>query len=170
VAERTFADRIIGKTSRERKRRRQLATQTVTWLVVGAIGIVVVAMIGQFVSRIWITPPVTSERERTDLLVKKGERIQLTVLNGSGQQNIARTFTDFLRARKFDVVEMSNYKQSDVEHSFVIDKVMDTVAAKKLAYAIGIEDNRIVHEPDSNAFVDAAIVIGKDFQALKPMK
>ena len=147
MAGRTISERIVGRSQKERKRRRFLAGQAVTWLLVGVIGVVVVAMIGQFVSRIWITPPVTSERERSDLLVRKGERIQLLVLNGSGQQNIARTFTDFLRARKFDVVEMSNYKQNDVEHSFVIDKVMDTVAAKKLAYAVGIEDTRIVHEP-----------------------
>ena len=47
------------------------------------------------------------------MLVRAGEHIQLTVMNGSGVANTARTFTDFLRARQFDVVEMTNYKEKN---------------------------------------------------------
>ena len=138
-------------------------------MVLGAASIVV--LLGwQFISRIWVKPPVSSTRERTDLLVTAGEHIQVNILNGSGAANVARTFTDFLRARKFDVVEMTNYKDKNVEHTFIIDKVSDTVAAQKIAYALGISPMRIVHEPDSNAFVDAAVVIGKDFNITSPMK
>lgn len=118
----------------------------------------------------WVKPPVSSTRERNDLLVKAGEHIQLTIMNGSGVANVARTFTDFLRARQFDVVEMTNYKEKNVEHTFIIDKVADTVAAQKVAYALGISNMRIVHEPDSNAFVDAAVVIGKDYLTTSAMK
>ena len=118
----------------------------------------------------WVKPPVSSTRERTDMLVKAGEHIQLTVMNGSGVPNTARVFTDFLRARKFDVVEMTNYKEKNVEHTFIIDKVSDTVAAQKVAYALGISIMLIKHEPDSNAFVDAAVVIGKDYLITSPMK
>ena len=104
------------------------------------------------------------------MLVKAGEHIQLTVMNGSGTTNAARTFTDFLRARQFDVVEMTNYKEKNVEHTFIIDKVSDTIAAQKVAYALGISNARISHEPDSNAFVDAAVIIGKDYLTTSPMK
>ena len=104
------------------------------------------------------------------MLVKAGEHVQITVMNGSGTPNIARTFTDFLRARQFDVVEMTNYKEKGVEHTFIIDKVLDTIAAQKVAYALGISAMRIVYEPDSNAFVDVAVVIGKDYLNTSPMK
>lgn len=124
----------------------------------------------QFVSRIWVSPPVSSTRERSDLLVKAGEHIQLTVMNGSGAEGVARTFTDFLRARKFDVIEMTNFSNHDVKMTYVIDKANDLVAAKKVAYALGIPEKRIVTEPDSNAFVDAAVVIGKDFHSTNPMR
>jgi hypothetical protein len=163
-------DKILGKTKRQRERRKRFAKQSVAWLFVAAVVLFVVMLIGQFVNRNWINPPVNSQRERTDLLVKKGERIQLTVLNGSGESNVARRFTDFLRARKFDVVEMSNYKEKNVEHSFVIDKVNDRAASEKVAYALGIDPTSIVKQIDTDAFVDAAVVIGKDFPALKPMK
>jgi len=162
--------KITGKTKQERKRRKRLVSGIASWSVVGLIVLFVVMLIGQFVSRMWLKPPVENTVERNDLLVKKGERIQVTVMNGSGEPKIASKFTDFLRARKFDVVEMSNYKRKDVEHSFVIDKILDSVASQKVAYALGIDPSMIVHEVDSNAFVDAAVIIGKDFLALKPMK
>ena len=104
------------------------------------------------------------------MLVKAGEHIQVNILNGSGAANVARIFTDFLRARKFDVVEMTNYKEKNVEHTFIIDKVSDSASAQKIAYALGISTMRITHEPDSNAFVDAAVIIGKDYMNTSPMK
>ena len=118
----------------------------------------------------WINPPVSSTRERTDMLVKAGEHIQLTVMNGSGADGVARSFTDYLRARKFDVIEMTNFSQQDVAMTYIIDKVNDPIAAKKVAYALGISDERIVTKTDSNAFVDAAVVIGKDFKMTNPMR
>lgn len=118
----------------------------------------------------FVKPPVSSTRERTDLLVRAGEHIQLTVLNGSGASNVARVYTDFLRARKFDVVAMSNYKTSTVDHTYIIDKVGDSSASHKIAYALGISPTRIMVEPDSEAFVDAAIVIGKDYPTTNPMR
>jgi len=104
------------------------------------------------------------------MLVKAGEHIQVNILNGSGTANVARIFTDYLRARKFDVVEMTNYKEKNVEHTFIVDKISDTTSAQKLAYALGISPMLITHEPDSNAFVDAAVVIGKDYLNTGPMK
>lgn len=170
MAKRSLWQRVAGKTDREKKARRSRFLQFASWLFVGSVVVLVLLLVGQFASRMFINPPVTSEHERTDLLVKKGERIQLTVLNGSGEKNVARTFTDFLRARKFDVVEMSNYSRQDLEATVVIDKLSDSVAAKKVAYALGIRESQIRHEVDSEAYVAATVVIGKDFLSLKPMQ
>lgn len=104
------------------------------------------------------------------MLVRAGEHIQLNVLNGSGAPNVARIYADFLRARKFDVVTMGNYKLTNVEHTFIIDKVGDSAATHKIAYALGISSARITIERDSEAFVDAAVVIGKDYPNTNPMR
>lgn len=127
-------------------------------------------LLAQFIGRLFVNPRVDSQIERNDLLVHKGERIQLIVLNGSGEKDLARTFTEFLRARQFDVVSRSNFERSNVEESFIIDKINDTVSAKKVAFALGIAEDHISHITDSNAFVEAAVVIGKDFKALRPMQ
>lgn len=165
-----ISSKVFGRTKKERNRRKKVFFTTLSWVFVGTVVCLVVLLAGEFISRMWIKPPVDNTIERTDMLVRKGERIQVTVMNGCGQPKVASKFTDYLRARKFDVVEMTNYKRKDIEHTFVIDKIKDTAASQKVAYALGIELNQIVHEVDSNAFVDAAVVIGKDFQALNPMK
>jgi hypothetical protein len=170
VASRTLWQRIVGKNQRDRQRRKGQFLRFISWLFVGSVVLLVLLLVGQFVTRVFVSPPVTSEAERTDLWVKKGERIQLTVLNGSGEPNIARKFTDFLRARKFDVVEIANYSRQDLEHTMIVDRISDSLASEKVAYALGIERSRIVREFDSQAFVHAEIIIGKDFLALKPMQ
>jgi hypothetical protein len=161
---------LKNRSKRKNRTRSQKFSSFFLWLFVLGAASVVILLGWQFISRMWVKPPVSSTRERSDLLVKAGEHIQLTVMNGSGTANVARTFTDFLRARQFDVVEMTNYKEKNVEHTFIIDKVSDTIAAQKVAYALGISPMLIVHEPDSNAFVDAAVVIGKDYLHTSPLK
>jgi len=161
---------FISRSKRKGKTRSQKISSLFLWLILFGAASVVTLLGWQFINRMWVKPPVSSTRERSDLLVKAGEHIQVNILNGSGTANVARIFTDFLRARQFDVVEMANYKEKDVEHTFIIDKVSDTIAAQKIAYALGISSMRISHEPDSNAFVDAAVVIGKDYLTTSPMK
>ena len=147
-----------------------LAQQIISWGFVGIVVLFVVLLLGQFVNRNLLTHPVSGELDRPDLLVRKGERIQINVLNGSGRSHIAGRFTDFLRARKFDVVHMDNYKDTNVERTFIIDRLADTNSAKKIAYALGIEEKLIRTEVDTEEYVQADVIIGKDFLALKPMK
>ena len=104
------------------------------------------------------------------MLVRKGERIQVNVLNGSGRSHVALRFTDYLRARKFDVVHIDNYQDTNVLRSFLVDRVGDSLSAQKLAYALGIEDSLIRRDVDTEEYVKADVVIGKDFPQLKPMK
>jgi hypothetical protein len=167
VAKSNIFSRIIGRSAKERKRRRAQLAKFASWTFVAAVTVLVVLLAGQFVSRMFITPPVSAEVERTDLLVTAGEKIQLKVLNASGEPNLAREFTDFLRARKFDVVEMGNYGEV-IEQTLVVDKVNDKVAAGKVAYALGVSGSRVISTPDTEAFVDAEVIIGKDFLSLKP--
>lgn len=144
--------------------------KTASWILLAIVALVAGLLLSQFISRMWVKPPVSSTVERNDMLVSAGERIQLMVMNGSGAEGMARTFTDFLRARKFDVVEMTNFKTQNVPHTYIIDRVSDSVSAQKVAYALGISYSRIILEVDTNAFVDAAVIIGKDFKSTNPLR
>lgn len=132
-------------------------------LLVGLLG-------AQFFTRTVLTHPVSGEIDRPDMLVRKGERIQVNVLNGSGKSRVALRFTDYLRARKFDVVHIDNYKDTNVLRSCLVDRVGDSLSAKKLAYALGIDDSLIRRDIDTEEYVKADVIIGKDFPQLKPMK
>jgi hypothetical protein len=126
----------------------------------------VVVMVWSFVSRTFIDPPVKPETVQGGIQ----HTIQLDVLNGSGVSKVSQRFTDYLRARGFDVVEMGNYKDSKVEKTRVIDRVGTSTAAQQVAEALGIPKERVVQEIDRNSYLDVSVVIGKDFRLLKPLK
>ncbi|MDP4200767.1 MAG: LytR C-terminal domain-containing protein [Bacteroidota bacterium] len=170
MARRRLIDRIIGGSERERERRRRLAAQFASWIFVGIVVLLVGLLGAQFFTRTVLTHPVSGELDRPDMLVRKGERIQVNVLNGSNRSRVALRFTDYLRARKFDVVHIDNYKDTGVARSFLVDRVGDSISAKKLAYALGIEDSLIRRDIDTEEYVKADVIIGKDFPQLKPMK
>jgi hypothetical protein len=116
-----------------------------------------------------LRPRVDPTVERTDLFVKAGEHIQVNVINACGANGIATRFTEFLRARKFDVPETGTSKTHE-PFSKVIDRIGDPVSASKVAYALGIPPEHIETDIDSTLYLRATVVIGGDYQSLRPMK
>jgi hypothetical protein len=128
--------------------------------------VVVIVLIWSFVNRTFIDPPVEPETMQAG----KMHTIQLDVLNGSGVPKLSQRFTDYLRARGFDVVETGNYKDSKVENTRVIDRSGHLEAAQQVAEALGVPRTSVVQQIDRNAYLDVTVIIGKDFRVLKPFK
>lgn len=133
-------------------------------VLIGFLVIVVGYLSYSLLNRHVLQPPVDAGKAG----VAPGEIIQIDVLNGSGLQGAANDCTSYLRARGFDVVEMRNYKTSDVDESLVIDRVGNTVNAEKVAYALGVKKKNIVQQLNQDYYVDVSVVLGKDFNSLKP--
>lgn len=125
----------------------------------------VLILLYAFVHRVFLAPPVEPE------VVVDGKEhvIQLDVLNGSGVSKLAQRFTDYLRARGFDVVEMGNYKESNVSTTLVLDRSGNLQAAEQVAEALGIPRERVRQQIDRHAYLDVTVIIGKDFRSLKPL-
>jgi LytR cell envelope-related transcriptional attenuator len=115
-----------------------------------------------------LAPSVNPIIERSDDLVREGDQIQLNLLNGCGDQGVARRTMNYLRSAGFDVVEIDNYSRFSVQRSFVIDRVGDSVSAMKTAKILGIDDSLRVVRIDSTLYVRCSVVIGKDYRSLKP--
>ncbi len=115
------------------------------------------------ISRHVLSPPVDARREG-------GGVIQLDVLNGCGASGAASTITAYLRSRGYDVVELRNYRTFDVPQSLVIDRTGQRENALKLAAALGIAKGNIVVQISPDYFVDVSLVVGKDYQTLKPLQ
>jgi hypothetical protein len=148
------------RTASSRTAIRALALNVLIGLLVIIVGYLSYSLLNRNV----LQPPVDAGRAG----VAPGEIIQIDVLNGSGLQGAANDCTSYLRARGFDVVEMRNYKTSDLEESLVIDRVGNTVNAEKVAYALGIKKQNIVQQLNQDYYVDVSVVLGKDVKSLKP--
>ncbi len=96
--------------------------------------------------------------------------VQLDVLNGAGEPKLAQQFTDYLRERGFDVVEIGNYKSQDVNQTIVVDRTGNLKAAKQVAAVLGVPENRVLQKIDRSLYLDVSVIIGKDYRHLKPFK
>ncbi len=99
-----------------------------------------------------------------------GRTIQVEVLNGCGVSGAADKITEFLRSDKFDVVQIGNYVSFDIEKSMVIDRTGNMSNAYKVAAALGIDRKNVIQQVNDNYFLDVSLVIGKDYNKLKPYK
>jgi hypothetical protein len=147
-----------------------LPVRSLTIVVSVAILVGFVVLVAVSVLHKTLTPSVNPIIERTDELVRQGDQIQLNILNGCGDQGVARRMMNYLRSSGFDVVEIDNYSRFSVQRSFVIDCVGDSLSAVKTAKALGIADSLRIVRIDSTLYVRCSVVIGKDYRSLKPFQ
>ena len=137
-------------------------------IVIAILAIVVFFLLYSFITNTFTDRPVDWTAESSEDGDASAEIIQLDVLNGCGASGVAQRFTDFLRKRNFDVVQSANYKTFDVEESLVIDRTGDLETARKVAYALGIEERNIVQQINPDYYLNVSVVIGRDYEKLKP--
>jgi hypothetical protein len=92
--------------------------------------------------------------------------VRVEVLNGSGVAGLARIATRQLRAEGFDVVYFGNAPRFDHTRSHVLCRTGDTLAARAVAAAIGIDSVRT--EIDPRLLLDVTVVLGRDWPPDRP--
>lgn len=112
--------------------------------------------------------PTTADTTKKNITKQPGQLIQLDVQNGTGINGIASVFSDYLRKFGFDVVEMGNYKSDDVSKTKILSRKEDLTNAEKIAIALGVNKKYVTQQINPSLFIDATVVIGKDFKELKP--
>ncbi|MBX3042363.1 MAG: LytR C-terminal domain-containing protein [Candidatus Kapabacteria bacterium] len=137
------------------------------YLIIGLLTILVTVMTTSFVLRIAVAPPVSASIDKTIAKSTAQEVIQLNILNACGAPGLASKAKDYLRARGFDVVEIGNSDEI-LSKTVIIDRLGDIQSARQLAYALGVRDSMITARIDSNLFLRATVMIGSDYNSLKP--
>jgi hypothetical protein len=94
--------------------------------------------------------------------------LQIDLQNGTGDNGVAAEFRTFLKKNGFDVVEMGNYKISDVLKTVVLDRKGDFKSIKNLGYRLGLDGKYISQQINKDLYLDATIIIGKDYLELNP--
>jgi hypothetical protein len=94
--------------------------------------------------------------------------IQVDVQNGTGENRVGAIFRDYLKRKGYDVVDLGNYKSSDIDKTIIIDRTGDTRKAQRIAEVLGVSGRNIVQQINRDLYLDATIVIGKDYNELRP--
>lgn len=95
--------------------------------------------------------------------------IQIEVMNGCGVDGVAAKFTDYLRGKSFDVVQVGNYISSNIDETLIIDRIGNRANTEKLADVLGVDKKNIIQQLNKDYFLDATLVIGKDYNKLEPL-
>ena len=96
------------------------------------------------------------------------ERIEVQVLNATGEKNLALEVTEYLRGRGFDVVELGNADMPQSAATVVIDRCGRPEPARRVAAALGVPSPQVVSKPDRGLYLDVTVVLGRDFRKLQP--
>lgn len=94
--------------------------------------------------------------------------IQIEVLNGCGITGVAEKFTNYLRGENFDVVQVGNYSSFDINNTLIVDRTGNKSNALKVAEAVGVDSKNVIQQINNDYFLDVSVIIGKDFNRLKP--
>lgn len=97
-----------------------------------------------------------------------GDIIQVEVLNGCNVPGVAGDMTYHLREIGFDVVHTGNHTRLDVAETVVIDRTGNMDAAREVAEALGLPDDRVRSEVDEDLYLDATVIIGLDYESVDP--
>ncbi len=103
---------------------------------------------------------------------------QIEILNGCGEQGIAKYLADKLKAFNYDVVNTGNYLRNgkpyfSVKKTRLIDQVNSDETKQKtldLAKIMGIPSEQIESFSNPNPIADITIIIGQDYKTLSIFK
>lgn len=137
----------------------------IVWSAVVLMGMVVLGGLAYFIHRLFFDPAIDASVDKRIRRTKAETVIQMSILNGSGRQGLAKRATLYLRRRGFDVVETGNTDSTN--KSVIIDYVGDTISALRVAKAVGLEKRDIKVQIDSSLFLRCAVILGKDYSTLK---
>ncbi len=90
---------------------------------------------------------------------------QMEVLNGTGEDDLARKTTRRLRRMGIDVLIEGNAEKYDYEQSLLIDRKGNRELMVTLARRLGCE--RVLQQIQENPKVDVTFIIGNDNNELK---
>ncbi|KPL10288.1 hypothetical protein AMJ71_03590 [candidate division TA06 bacterium SM1_40] len=140
----------MGKKSRKQGTGRLIVSTFVTAMVMTLLAILLMSFAFRQLPRVG-----------TRLPDPKSMRVE--VLNGSGQDGMARRVAGILRGRGFDVVAIGNAERPDFEKTVVVERLSpDLLHARRLARTIGCP--RVVQDIDSLRYIDVTLIVGRDFR------
>jgi hypothetical protein len=121
-----------------------------------------VAAVGGLLLLLSMEPGTAGQPDLVDPEQAPERRVRVEVLNAAGVAGLARTATNRLRDRGFDVVYYGNARSLHPDSSWVIDRVGDPAVAHHVARTLGI--SRVASRPDPDLYLEVTVVLGTDWE------
>lgn len=145
-------------------KKKSLKEKFLTFSIWG-LSLINVTLIASILSEFFVSP---NETPLSTNEPDKKEVITVEVLNACGVQGLANDISQYLRKYNFDVVNIGNYKNFDVERTLLLDRVSySREYAKKVAKELGVADRQVVEQIDNSLELDVTVIVGKDYKNLK---
>ncbi len=101
------------------------------------------------------------QKPRTPLL-------KLEVLNGCGEQGIARRFADFLEKSGFDAIKVDNFDNFSMPKTIVLDrKSKNKHNGLRVAEVLGLSSSAVRYLASQDTQADVTVIIGKDYPKIE---
>lgn len=165
------------------KKKSKSQTKIVYNILIVVLTIVVLGFIYSFIKNslsngVAIDDPQLNNEQKEQLAIDLYEEnpildIKIEVLNGCGEKGIAAKVADFLRTEHIDVLRSENADNFDYNRTVLIHRSENLYDLKTLAKVLNFDISnkaRVLIQPSSTADVDLTLILGKDYQSVKPIK
>ncbi len=156
------------KRSRGNSESSSIARKLLSAFALAGVIVIAALLLYSLVNRLFLNPSVNPLRADANSPTKVEKVIQITVKNECGKSDVAMDFTYFLRKRGFDVVETANGDRFNRMHTEVVNTSGDYKNALRVAAALGVKKEHVITRVDPRSYVDVEVLIGQDYQNLKP--
>ncbi|HID96163.1 MAG TPA: LytR family transcriptional regulator [Candidatus Latescibacteria bacterium] len=133
--------------------------RSIKWWVIGGLLVIICTALGV---GLFLLDHRAIDRKSNEILTP----IRVEVLNGCGEDGVARKFTDLLRRKGFDVVNFGNAENFDFMETIVVDRSGSSRKAEKVARALGVDNCIQQIKMDPYRVEDVLVIIGADFRRL----
>ena len=153
-------------------------------ILIGVLSILVVGFVYSFAKKSWskgvyIQDPNialnTSSDEQLAVDIYEANPIldiKVEILNGMGEKGIAAKTADYLRTQNIDAIRWENADNFNYKRTILIQRSNDTLHLETVAKALGFDINdkeHVMFQPNESADVDYTLILGSDYQSVKPL-
>ncbi len=174
--ERIYPPRLRDEQAAEAERMhaRQEQRKKRTLLAVGVLGLGLLTFLGYGLfdsasNRVAGGEASDPEEGAAAYMLPEGTALQVEVQNACGESGIAEVVAAHLRNARFDVPSYGNASEEE-PFSLVLDRTGDIEAARRVAKALDIPEERVIRRIDSTRFVEATVLLGHDYRKLRPFQ
>lgn len=163
----SYRARSVKPTARKTYRKSASSKKKFHFIFVWTLVVVNVILIASLLQKI-LSP---NRPPRVGAAVITEDALKVEVLNGCGVTGLANLFSEYVREKQYNVVNVGDAETYDYQRSVLIDRgKRERKQIEKLSKTLGIALDRILLIESRNSEADVSLIIGADYQSLRALR